>query len=158
MPSPEATHDPAFERRCLLLALALIILAAWRSLGFYHYDEHFQLLEYAANVKRGITPTTDVPWEYQNRIRPWFQPAIALATLNLFERLGDRNPFDAAAFLRLLSGLLSWIALVRASGLILASSIDFTSPALTANSASNCDFCRAIVASACVSFSVNSAL
>lgn len=113
MPSPEATHDPAFERRCLLLALALIILAAWRSLGFYHYDEHFQLLEYAANVKRGITPTTDVPWEYQNRIRPWFQPAIALATLNLFERLGDRNPFDAAAFLRLLSGLLSWIALVR---------------------------------------------
>jgi phosphatidylinositol glycan class B len=108
--------DRSFERWCLLGALVLILLATWYSVGFYHYDEHFQLLEFAANFKHGLQPTTDVPWEYQARIRPWFQPAVALVILDVLERVGDTNPFHAATCLRLLSGLLAWTALARLIG------------------------------------------
>lgn len=116
MATSARVSDRTFERRCLLGALLLILLAAWYSVGFYHYDEHFQLLEFAANFRHGLQPTTDVPWEYQARIRPWFQPAVALVILGALERLGDTNPFHAATCLRLLSGLLSWAALARLIG------------------------------------------
>lgn len=75
-------------------------------------DEHFQLLEFA-NFKLGLTPPAELPWEYPARIRSWFQPAIAVLTLQALRLVGDRNPFDAAALLRVLSALLYGWALMR---------------------------------------------
>jgi phosphatidylinositol glycan class B len=104
--------DAVFERRCLLGAAVLLLLAAWFSLGFHHNDEHFQLLEFA-NFKAGLTPEADLPWEFRAKIRCWFQPAIAFLALEGFGRLGVTNPFLVAVFLRLLSAILYGFALVR---------------------------------------------
>jgi phosphatidylinositol glycan class B len=90
-----------------------------------HYDEHFQLLEFA-NFKYGHTPEGDLPWEYLVRIRPWFQPVVALGVIRALDLIGAFDPFRAAALLRLLSGLLSWAALVR---LVQASRPWFACPA-----------------------------
>jgi len=118
--------EGARTRRYLLAALLLIVLTSWFSIGFHHYDEHFQLLEYA-NYKLGRTPVADLPWEFQARIRSWFQPAVAFAVVSGLEGAGVSNPFYSAAVLRLLSGLLFWLALVR---LVRVSRWWFDSPAV----------------------------
>jgi phosphatidylinositol glycan class B len=112
MAAPIRSPTSAFERRCLLAAALLLLVAAWASIGFHQYDEHFQLLEFA-NFKLGLTPVTNLPWEFTARIRSWFQPAVALVVLRGLRTLGDADPFHAAAVLRLGSGLLFWAALAR---------------------------------------------
>jgi phosphatidylinositol glycan class B len=47
-------------------------LAAWFSSGFYHYDEHFQILEFSAYLW-GAIPRENLPWEFQAQMRPWLQ-------------------------------------------------------------------------------------
>lgn len=105
--------DPRrFERRCLLALFLLLAISAWWSIGFHHNDEHFQILEFA-NLKLGVTPATDLPWEFHERIRSWFQPAVALLVTRGFHGVGVTDPFLIAAALRLLSGLLYAAALMR---------------------------------------------
>jgi phosphatidylinositol glycan class B len=101
-----------FERRCLVAMLILLGLSAWWSVGFHHNDEHFQILEFA-DLKLGVTPAADLPWEFRDRIRSWFQPALALIVTRGFHGLGVTDPFLIAAGLRLLSGLLYAAALFR---------------------------------------------
>lgn len=109
---PGTWPDPGFERRCLLLAVALVVVGAWFSIGFHHNDEHFQILEFAS-LKLGNTSAAELPWEYHAAIRSWLQPAIAIVVVKGLGLLGDRDPFHAAFLLRLLSGLLYCAALAR---------------------------------------------
>ena len=100
-----------------MAAALLLLIAAWLSIGFHQYDEHFQLLEFA-NFKLGLTPPAHLPWEYGARIRSWFQPAVAFVVLRALRAVGDSDPFHAALVLRLLSAVLYWAAfagLVRRS-------------------------------------------
>jgi phosphatidylinositol glycan class B len=101
-----------FERRCLQALLLLLAITAWWSVGFHHNDEHFQILEFA-DVKLGVVRAEAMPWEYQDRIRSWFQPAVALLVIRGFHGIGVMDPFVIAAALRLLSGLLYAAALIR---------------------------------------------
>lgn len=101
-----------FERRCLQALLLLLTISAWWSIGFHHNDEHFQILEFA-DVKLGVMRAEAMPWEFQDRIRSWFQPAVALLVARAFHGIGVRDPFIIAAALRLLSGLLYAAALWR---------------------------------------------
>jgi len=101
-----------FERRCLQALFLLLVITAWWSIGFHHNDEHFQILEFA-DLKLGLTPTTDLPWEFHDQIRSWFQPAVALLVIRGFHGVGVTDPFVIAAALRLLSGLLYAAALMR---------------------------------------------
>ena len=98
-------------RRVAALSLLLHVLVAVRSEGFYHCDEHYQVIEFAAS-KAGITPVSALTWEYGAHIRPWFQPAFYYPLLRGCLALGISEPFTLALLLRLVTALLGWSALV----------------------------------------------
>jgi phosphatidylinositol glycan class B len=43
-----------YERYIFPAAMALYFVAAWFSTGFYHGDEHYQLIEFAAHKMGNI--------------------------------------------------------------------------------------------------------
>jgi phosphatidylinositol glycan class B len=103
--------------RCLridrlpLWGAVVLLITAYFSAGFHHWDEHFQVLEFAG-YKLGLTPLQDLPWEYAARIRPALLPFIAFLVHHLFTFFGSSDPFAAAFFLRLLSAALSFTAMM----------------------------------------------
>ena len=56
-------------RRSLVLLGAVTLVTAWFSELYYHPDEHFQILE-LMSWKLGITPVSELMWEFPARIRP----------------------------------------------------------------------------------------
>lgn len=96
----------------LWVGLVLYTLTAWRSEGYHHPDEHFQILEFA-NYKLGRTPVGDLPWEFEAEIRPGLQPMLAYGFIRGVEMLGVGDPFSQAFLLRLLSGWLCLLVFFR---------------------------------------------
>lgn len=86
-----------------IIALTVIVLAALSSVGYHQADEHFQILEFAA-YKLGYASTEDLAWEFEERMRPALQPAIAYALYTINGWGGEADPFRVAFLLRLLSG------------------------------------------------------
>jgi len=97
-------------KRSLLLVGLVTVITAWFSDVFYFPDEHFQVLEFMAH-KMGVTPASALPWEFQQRIRPWFQPAVYYAIAQPLRSLGLTDMFTLSFVLRLLTGLFSLGAL-----------------------------------------------
>ena len=95
----------------MALALLLILVAAFRSEGFFAADEQFQVLEFAG-AKLGLTPESALPWEYQCRMRPWLQPALYTLAARGLASLGVADPFAWAFAFRLFSGLVAWLGVV----------------------------------------------
>ena len=62
-------HFMRYERYFFLTALVVYIVAAWFSTGFYHGDEHYQLIEFAA-YKMGTVSPEGLAWEFTARVRP----------------------------------------------------------------------------------------
>jgi len=119
------TEDRRFRARWLGLGLLLILVAAVRSEGFHHPDEHFQVLEFAG-AKLGRTPWSALPWEHRYQMRPWLQPGLYTLGARGLTALGVDDPFAWAFAFRLFSGLLAWLGLV---GLALCSGRWFSEPA-----------------------------
>ena len=95
-----------------LLSFAVTVITAWFSEGYYHPDEHFQILEFAG-YRLGQSPAADLPWEFGEQMRPALQPAIACGVISASKCLGITNPFLHAFFLRLLAGLFGWYVICR---------------------------------------------
>lgn len=98
--------------RVAILGIILLFIMAWSSNGFYHFDEHYQLLEYA-NYKSGLTIKEGLAWEFHDQIRPGLQPFLAYACMSSMRALGITNPFHLAFILRLISGVLSLLLIFR---------------------------------------------
>lgn len=93
------------------IAVALIfVTTAWFSTGYYHADEHYQLIEFAG-FKLGTHHAGELAWEFQVRMRPALQPAIAYVCLGTLQAAGVSDPYMQTFALRLLSALLSFIFL-----------------------------------------------
>jgi len=90
-----------------LLSILTLFVAACFSSGYYHFDEHFQILEFAG-LKLKMTLATNLPWEYTYQMRPAIQPAIVVFIFKLFAALGVNNPFTIAFVLRVLSATVSF--------------------------------------------------
>lgn len=95
------------HRFLFLIGLFFYSVTAWFSEGYHHPDEHFQILE-LANYKLGRSPAADLPWEYETKIRPGLQPALACILIRGAEITGISNPFVQAFLMRLFSG---WLCL-----------------------------------------------
>jgi GPI mannosyltransferase 3 len=93
------------EKNILILTFLIHLVAAIFSLGFHHYDEYFQLLEFM-NYKLGETPATNLPWEFHNQMRPWGQVYIFYYLHKFFSFFGMSSPFVFTFFLRLISSIL----------------------------------------------------
>ncbi len=89
------------------LALVVIIVTAYFSEGFHHPDEHFQILEFS-NYKLGEIPASDLPWEFEAKIRPGLQPFIAFCLTKFLAAAGIMNPFMLTFIFRLLTGIFAW--------------------------------------------------
>jgi phosphatidylinositol glycan class B len=105
-------------RRSLLILAAVTIVTAWFSNTFYFPDEHYQVLEFMG-LKLGITPASELPWEFTARIRPWFQPLVYFLIVTPLRALGMTDMFTLVFVLRLLTGLFSLTALAAFARAIL---------------------------------------
>ncbi len=56
------------------------------------------------SYKLGITPASDLPWEFSARIRPWFQPLVYFLIARPLMVLGLKDMFAIAFVLRLATG------------------------------------------------------
>src|SRR5437868_10741173 len=97
-------------RRSLLLLAAVTLVTAWFSQLFYNPDEHYQILEFLS-WKLGITPVSELPWEFSARIRPWLHPLLYFLIAKPLILLGLKDMFIIVFVLRLTTGLLSLMAL-----------------------------------------------
>lgn len=93
------------ENMVLFLALILYLTAAIYNSGYYHPDEHFQILEFA-KWKLGQSSGTSMAWEHEAMIRPTLQPILAILIIRLCENLGLGNPFQQAMVIRTLTALI----------------------------------------------------
>ncbi|MCA9549512.1 MAG: hypothetical protein KC933_05705 [Myxococcales bacterium] len=97
------------EARIWLGLTALLhLVAVFRWPGYLHPDEHFQTLE-LASYALGHTPADALPWEFEARIRPWFQPGL-YALVGLV--VPPDRPFAFATACRGLSALIAWLSVL----------------------------------------------
>ncbi len=99
-------HFMRYERYFFLTALVVYIVVAWFSTGFYHGDEHYQLIEFAAYKMGNVSPD-ELAWEFDARVRPALQPFIAFIVIKLLQSISIADPYMQAFVLRLLTALLA---------------------------------------------------
>ena len=92
------------------LALLTFILAAWFSAGYHHPDEHFQIIEFA-NYKLGQISSDQLPWEFNEQIRPGLPVFIAWGVFKIFGFIGITNPYFLVFVLRLMVAVPAWMIL-----------------------------------------------
>jgi phosphatidylinositol glycan class B len=94
------------HRKLIIVGIVIHIITAVFSVGYYHVDEHFQILEFTS-MKLGLAEENSLPWEYQAHLRPALQPAIAFMTIKAISFIGLDNPFFHATLLRIISAILA---------------------------------------------------
>jgi len=110
--------------KCKIAAVALLgtmvyLLMSYNSVGFYHPDEHFQILEFA-NYKLGKINYGQLPWEYPERLRSTIQPWIALLVIKAAYLLHVFSPYTITFILRLMTAMLSLYAISRMAKVLYA--------------------------------------
>ncbi len=96
--------------RIYLAAALVFMLTAWFSTGYNHFDEHFQVIEFAG-LKLGLTEKASLPWEYSCMMRPAIQPLAVCAVYKAVAVAGVTNPFTIAFVIRLLSAMLTFFSI-----------------------------------------------
>ena len=99
-------------KKPLVFASVIYAVAVFMSVGAYHPDEHFQILEFAA-YKLGHTGVGNLAWEFSERMRSGFQPFLVVVLHHLWLSFGIDNPFFEVLMLRLLSTCLSALVIVK---------------------------------------------
>ncbi len=105
------SQETGFSKKNIIIifitGLLVHLVAAWNSLGFFHFDEHYQILEFAG-YKAGLTTAEDLAWEHKAQIRPSLQPWIAYYFIKLHALFREHDSFTVAGMLRVLSCLLGY--------------------------------------------------
>lgn len=92
------------------LGLFFHIAAAYFSTGFYHVDEHYQILEFLHNKLHLTNPIT-YPWEFAEKMRPWLQPFTYYLITKALTLINITNPFTLVFVFRLLSALIGFFSI-----------------------------------------------
>ncbi len=95
------------ENRIYAIAGAIFLLTAWFSSGYNHFDEHFQIIEFAG-LKLGLTLEGNLPWEYGRMMRPAFQPLLVWIICKGLSVVEISDPFFIAICIRLFSAALTF--------------------------------------------------
>ncbi len=107
-----------------LLSLVIMIITAWFSAGYFHPDEHYQVLEFC-NYKMGLSPLKDLPWEYEAQCRTSLQPSLFLLFWKSMKIVGLDNPFLLINIVRVITAIAAWLTIRR---LIRTRIADFSTP------------------------------
>ena len=97
-------------RNIYIVAAILFIVTAFFSAGFYHFDEHFQILEFGG-LKLGLTEAAKLPWEFEAKMRPALQPAMVYGMHKVMSVLGVDDPFTISFVLRLFAAAVSFLSI-----------------------------------------------
>lgn len=92
------------------ISFVLHLVASYFSVGFLHFDEHFQILEFA-NYKLGNVGAAELTPEFHLKMRPWFQPWIFYSMAKFFQILGLEDPHIVSFIFRFFSSLLGLASL-----------------------------------------------
>jgi phosphatidylinositol glycan class B len=90
----------------VLFALLISGITAFNSHGYYHADEHYQIIEYAG-IKLGTHKPSDLAWEFSEKIRSSLQPTIAFIIISVLKLLDIKDPYNQVFILRLLTAFFS---------------------------------------------------
>lgn len=99
-----------FQQITFLCALLVVGVFAWNNKGYYHADEHYQLIEFAG-IKLGSHEAKDLAWEYKEASRSAIQPTMVYGVQGVLNSFGIENPYTIAFLLRLLSGISALVCL-----------------------------------------------
>ncbi|MCX6181518.1 MAG: hypothetical protein NT150_06295 [Bacteroidetes bacterium] len=97
-------------KKIYLLAAILFLIAAYFSAGFYQFDEHTQVMEFAG-WKLGLTEKENLSWEFAAQMRAGIQPLMVYVAHKIFAFLSIDSPFTIAFILRLFSAALSFLSI-----------------------------------------------
>ena len=97
-------------RRIYWFGALIFIVTAWFSTGYNHFDEHFQVIEFAG-LKLGLNAVSDLPWEYGYRMRPALQPFLVFLLYRSVAFFGLTDPFIIAFLVRLFSVSIAFISI-----------------------------------------------
>ncbi len=101
--------NPFLEKYFFLTLLASVYsIIAYFNLGYYHADEHFQILEFAG-AKVGFSDPQHLTWEYVEKMRSGIQPLIAYFFLKTSSFIGITSPYTQLFILKLFTAILSAI-------------------------------------------------
>ncbi len=95
-----------FHNIILIIAIFVYSITAFYSSGYFHADEHYQIIEFA-KILDGTNTPKDMAWEYREQIRPAIQPLIAYGVFALCKYLKITDAYQLTFFLRLLTAFLS---------------------------------------------------
>lgn len=96
-------------RKHLIFTVIVHVIAAWFSVGRYHADEQFQVLEFTG-YKLGMNEAWTLPWEFHEQMRGTLPVLMAYGFMETFRFI--ENPFTLVFIFRLFSALLGVLALV----------------------------------------------
>jgi phosphatidylinositol glycan class B len=100
------------------LALAVFLITAYFSFGHNQSDEHYQILEFA-QYQLGHIDGSELPWEFEEKMRPSIQPWTAVVLIKFLGGLGINDPFVLTGLFRVLSALLLWGVMVKLNQLLI---------------------------------------
>jgi len=100
------------KSQIIFFGFAVHVLAAFYSVGYHQCDELFQVYEFAG-FKLGLNSSSELPWEFHERMRSGIQPFIVYWITNFFHSVSVTNPFSIASFIRICMALLSFTAIVK---------------------------------------------
>lgn len=107
--------DINFKKHILIafgLGLCCFLITAINSHGYFHADEHYQIIEFAGKLL-GTHQDYDLAWEHAAQIRPTIQVYIAASMIRGSQFLSIEDPYVQAMILRLLSAVLSLIVIFK---------------------------------------------
>lgn len=109
MSDNQQTNHKTLPKWPIYLTVTLYLLACIFSTGFYHWDEHFQILEFLSYIN-GHTTKELLPWEFTHQMRSWVQPFFYSLIQKPLLLLGLQDPFIQVFHFRLVTALMSLMA------------------------------------------------
>jgi phosphatidylinositol glycan class B len=100
----------SISKQMMVFLVVSLVAASWLSIGFFHPDEHYQIIEFSSYLL-GRSPAEGLPWEFHHQIRPWLQPALTAIPMWIGFLVTD-SPYLVSAFLKICYGSLYLVALI----------------------------------------------
>jgi phosphatidylinositol glycan class B len=89
-----------------IVALVIYVASSIYNTGYYYFDEHYQIIEFA-ELKSGRNNPSDLSWEFQQKIRSGIQPLFGFAFLSIMRGMAIDDPYLLMMVLRILNGILA---------------------------------------------------
>jgi phosphatidylinositol glycan class B len=92
------------------VAILIYLLSAYFNIGWSHPDEHYQIIEFA-EFKAGNNTSDELAWEFEARIRPAIQPALAYILIGSLRYAGIEDPYLLTFILRSITGCFALLSI-----------------------------------------------